>query len=137
MRQEILTRMQEEFESVGVWAHLWKNVPASRYTRNGDPLKIDFGYKPNGVVRLFHVLSPTTDPDSAKVLAFSYPQIVEGIYRDERATTELTAIVPSMPKEGDASFEFALAILERSSIQVTAATEVPAIADRARRELRV
>jgi len=137
IRQEILAHMQEEFEGVGVWAHLWKNIPVSRYTRNGDPLKIDCGYKPNGVVRLFHALSPSTDPDSAKVLAYSYPQIVDGIYRDERATTELTAIVPSISKESDASFDFALKILEQSSIEVTAVTDMPVIADRARRELRV
>src|SRR5262249_2632143 len=68
-RQDIFARMQEEFEKAGVWAHMWRNVPASRFTHNGDPLKIDCGYKPNGVVRLFHALSPATDPDSAKVLA--------------------------------------------------------------------
>jgi Protein of unknown function (DUF3037) len=136
-RQEIVVRMQEGFENAGIWAHLWKNVPASRYTHNGDTLKIDCGYKPNGVVRLFHALSPATDPDSAKVLAFSFPQIAEGIYRVERATTELTAIVPQLPEQRDESLQFALATLEHNSIQIAAVSEIPAIADRARRELQV
>jgi hypothetical protein len=126
--------MQDEFEKAGVWAHMWKSVPASRYTHNGDPLKIDCGYKPNGVVRLFHALSPITDPDSAKVLAFSYPQISEGIRRQENATTELTAILSNRSDENE-SLQFAIATLERSSIQIATLDEVPVIAERARREL--
>jgi hypothetical protein len=136
-RQKILVRMQEEFESAGVWAQMWKNVPAARYTHNGDPLKIDCGYKPNGVVRFFHALSPATDPDSAKVLAFSYPQLAEGIYREERAKAELTAILPDIPEQKDDSLQFALEALERNSIQITYLRDLPAISDRARRELRV
>ena len=134
-RQKVLARMQEEFESAGVWPHLWKNVPAARYTNNGDPLKIDCGYKPNGLVRLFHALSPATDPDSAKVLAFSYPQIAKGIYGEERANAELTAILPEISEQRDDSLQFALGTLERSSIQVAYLPDLPAIADRARREL--
>src|SRR5436190_5443682 len=136
-RQKILAQMQEEFESAGVWASMWKNVPAARYTHNGDPLRIDCGYKPNGVVRLFHALSPATDPDSAKVLAFSYPQLAEGIYREERASAELTAILPEVPEPKNDSLQFALATLERSSIQIGYLPDLPVLADRARRELRV
>jgi Protein of unknown function (DUF3037) len=136
-RQEILARMQEEFDKAGVWAYMWKNLPASRFTHNGDPLKIDCGYKPNGVVRLFQALSPATDPDSAKVLAFSYPQMAEGIYRTDGAKTELTAILPSTKEQPDDSLQFALTTLERNSIQIAAVTEMHAIAERARGELRL
>ena len=135
-RQEIFARMQDQFEMAGVWAHMWKGIPASRYTHAGDPLKIDCGYKPDGVVRLFHALSPTTDPDSAKVLAFSYPQISEGIQRQEDATTELTAVL-SNRSDNNESLKFAIATLERSSIQIATLSELPAMADNARRELRL
>lgn len=135
-RLEIFARMQNEFEKAGVWQSqlLRKSIAASDYTHDGDPLKIDCGYKPDGVVRLFHGLSPQTDPDSAKVLAFSYPQIAEGIRRQEKATTELTAVLSDRSDNGD-SLRFALATLERSSIQIAALSEMPAIAERARREL--
>jgi hypothetical protein len=137
VRQEIFSRMQNEFEKAGVWQSplLRKSISASDYTHDGDPLKIDCGYKPNGVVRLFHALSPVTDPDSAKLLAFSYPQIVEGIRRQEKAMTELTAIVDDTKKEKGDSLQFALATLERSSIQIATVNEMPAIAERARQEL--
>ena len=135
VRQKIFSHMQEEFEKAGVWSRMWQHVPASRYGHPGDPLKIDCGYKPNGVVRLFHALALHTDVDSAKVLAFSYPQIAEGIYREEKANTELTAIVDQLSETKDESFQFALATLKRNSIQVASLAEMPAIADRARREL--
>src|SRR2546421_5681418 len=135
-RQEISARMQDEFEKAGVWKSLRKNIAASDYTHNGDPLKIDCGYKPNGVERLFHALSPTTDPDSAKVLAFSYPQISEGIRRQEKATTELTAILDhTQQQDTNDSLQFALATLKRSSIQIATLSAMPAIAERARQEL--
>lgn len=138
-RQEILARMQDEFEKAGVWQSqlLRKSIAASDYTQDGDPLKIDCGYKPNGVVRLFHALSPLTDPDSAKVLAFSYPHIAEGIRRREKATTELTAILDYTPQEKDNSRQFAVAALERSSIRIATLNDMPGIADRARQELRL
>ena len=136
-RQEIFAQMRDEFEEAGVWAHLSKNIAASDYTQDGDPLKIDCGYKPNGVVRLFHALSPVTDPDSAKVLAFSYPHISEGIRRQKNATTELTAVLADRVDTKNDSLEFALATLRRSSIEIATLREMPAIAERARQELRL
>ena len=56
-RSAIQARMRTEFEHAGVWDLLRKRIAASEYTRPGDPLRIDLGYRPNGMVRMFHAVS--------------------------------------------------------------------------------
>src|ERR1051326_7994555 len=92
-RQAICQKMHSEFESAGVWPLMWHDVPVSRYTRSGDPLKIDCGYSPNGTVKLFHAVSLASDVNSAKILAFTFPQLAEGIRKAEGKHAELTAVV--------------------------------------------
>lgn len=136
-RQRIVARMQEAFEAAGVWDALNKKIKASKYTHPGDPLRIDCGYRPNGVVRLFHGLSLATEADSAKVLAFSYAALSEGIARVEHAKTDLTAIVEDELDREDQSIQFAVETLERNSIRVAGISQLPALAERARVELRM
>lgn len=136
-RRRIVARMQDAFEEAGVWAALNKNITAAKYTHSGDPLKIDCGYRPNGVIRLFHGLSLATEPDSAKILAFSYPELSAGILRMEKAKTELTAIVEDELDRADEAIQFALATLERTSINVASVNQLPQLAEQARVELRL
>ena len=64
-RAGIQAAMQTEFQRAGVWDLLRKRIAASEYTRVGDPLKIDLGYRssiglgtsPAGVIRMFHAVS--------------------------------------------------------------------------------
>ena len=63
--------MRTEFERAGVWELLRKRIAASEYTRPGDPLRIDVGYRPNGLIRMFHAVSLEPGVEMAKVLAFS------------------------------------------------------------------
>ena len=117
-RQMIRDRMQKEFESVGVWKLMNKEIAAEKYTRKGDPLKIDCGYSPNGTVKLFHALAIETDPNSAKVLAFSFPRLSEGIQKAEKKRVELTAVTgDDLPRE-DEAVAFALETLEQQGIQI-------------------
>ncbi len=44
-RTAIAGRMRDEFERAGVWGLMRKRIAASEYTRAGDPLKIDCGYR--------------------------------------------------------------------------------------------
>jgi hypothetical protein len=115
---------------------MWKRVPASEYTRPGDPLKIDCGYKPNGVVKLFHGVSLASDSDVAKVLAFSYPQLREGIARSLSADSRLTAIVDAVDVEDD-EVKFAREVLEKAEITIALTSELPGIAERARVEMKI
>ncbi len=136
-RQAILGQMKSAFEQAGVWALMKKKIAASQYTHKGDPLKIDCGYRPNGVIKMFHAVSLETDVDAAKVLAFSYPGIREGIARVEKAKSELTAVIEPDLDRSDEAILFALATLERSAIAVATTSELPGIAEHARLELHI
>jgi hypothetical protein len=136
-RQRIVARMQEAFVAAGVWDALNKKIKAAKYTRPGDPLKIDCGYRPNGVIRLFHAVSLATEPDSAKILCFTYPTLAEGIERIEGAKADLTAIVEDDLDHSDEAIQFAVEALERTSIHVVGLSQMPDLAERARMELRL
>lgn len=152
-RQAIATSMRRQFEAVGVWNMMRKRIQAAMYTQPGDPLQIDCGYRPNGVIRMFHAVSLEGDLEAAKVLAFSVPQMVEGVMRVEKAMLELTAIVEPLrgllgkePEEALASgaeqdrveqYRFGVETMERSAIRVLTVADLPRVAERAREELRV
>src|SRR6201996_9422122 len=92
-RAAIAGAMRTEFERAGVWGLMRKRIAASLYTRAGDPMKIDCGYRPNGVIRMFQAVSLEGDVEAAKGLAYSAPQLREGVMRVEGATLELSAVV--------------------------------------------
>lgn len=136
-RQRLYMQMKGAFEQAGVWPHMRQGIAVSQYTHRGDPLKIDCGYRPNGEIKLFQALSLATDVNAAKVLAFSYPRIAEGIQREENASTVMTAVVEDELDEGDAGILFALAMLEQTRIQIARVAVMPQIAEVARREMRL
>jgi len=136
-RQRIVSEMRSAFEAAGVWGSLNRKIKAGKYTHRGDPLKIDCGYKPNGVVRLFHAVSLETEPDSAKILAFSYPSLSEGIARVENAKTDFTAIVEDDLNREEEAIQFAIQTLEQTSIRVAPVSQLPVFAERARQEMRL
>ncbi len=136
-RQRILAAMRGAFEQAGVWPLMRKQIAVAQYTHKGDPLKIDCAYRPNGEIKMFQALSLDTDTDAAKVLAFSFPKIAEGIAAKENAKTVLTAVVEDGLGRSDEAVLFALATLEQSRIRVASAGEMVGIAEVARRELRV
>ena len=129
--------MREAFEQAGVWKHMYHRIKVATYTHPGDPLKIDCGYRPNGELKLFHAVSLTSNIDAAKVLAFTYPQVREGIARLEKIKTSLTAIVEDDLNRSDEPIAFALDTLARNQIAVKPQAELPQLAEMARQELRV
>ncbi len=138
-RRAIYNNMKQAFEQAGVWQSrlMKKDIAAAQYTHKGDPLKIDCGYRPNGVIKMFHAVSLDSDLDAAKVLAFTWPDIRDGITRVEQTKSELTAIVEPDLDRSDEAILFALATLERSTIAVATTSELPRLAETARLELKV
>jgi hypothetical protein len=136
-RGVILGRMREAFEQAGVWDLLHRRIAAAKYTHKGDPLRIDFGYRPNGVIKMFHAVSLASGVDAAKLLAFSFPQVREGIALIEHAKAELTAVVEDDLNRGEEMIAFALETLAKSDIAVAPVSEMPGLAEIARRDLRV
>lgn len=131
-RAALKLRMKEAFQSAGVWGHrdFQTDIAASAYGRKGDPLKIDCGYR-NGLVRMFHAV---TDADTAKLLAFSCPEMKQGIAREIQKASELTAVFE--PSDAEES-SFAEETLRRAEIVIASAAQLPEIAERARRELKI
>jgi hypothetical protein len=142
-RATIQAAMRTHFERAGVWPLMRKQIAASDYTRPGDPLRIDCGYRPNGVVRMFHAVSLDGDSEAAKVLAFSAQAIQEGVARIEKATLDLTAIVEPVRKSSGeepsedriAQYRFAVETMEDRAIRVLTTADLPRIAETARQEL--
>jgi hypothetical protein len=134
-RMQILQTMRGEFERQGVWSLMRHNIAASEYTHRGDPLKIDAAYRPNGTVHMYQALSLEAEVNSAKVLAFSYPKLREGVLRAEQAECLLTAIVETEVEREDDEMMFALETLTASRIMVATTAEMPRIALSVRQQM--
>jgi hypothetical protein len=133
-RLRIWQSMRMAFEQSGVWDSMWQDIPVSKYTRAGDPLEIDCGYRSNSTIKMFHATSLRTDVTVAKVLAFSYPELAAGIERVEHAQSQLTAIIED-GIERDEETEFALETLERAGIQVAPVSNLLDFAAQAAKEM--
>jgi hypothetical protein len=136
-RVAIFKRVRSEFEAAGVWPVMLKNISVAQYTRNGDPLKIDCGYSPNGTVKLFHAVVLRADVNAAKVLAFSFPQLAEGIRKSGGKQALLTAVVEDDLPSDDEAITFARETLEQHEILIAPVGTMPGIARAAAAELRI
>ncbi len=142
-RAAIAGAMRTEFERAGVWGLMRKRIAASLYTRAGDPMKIDCGYRPNGVIRMFQAVSLEGDVEGAKGLAYSAPQLREGVLRVENAKLELTAVVEPLRAVSDFEdeaverYRFGVEAMERQEIRVVTLSDLARVAETARVELRV
>jgi len=146
-RAALHAAMRTQFEEAGVWNLMRKQIAVAAYTKPGDTLRIDCGYRPNGLVRMFQAISLETDADDAKLLAFSALGLADGVRRVEHAQLELTAIVEpirslqseseNLSEERTAQYRFAVEIMEEHTIRVMTSSDLPRIAETARRELHV
>jgi hypothetical protein len=125
-RQRILKNMRDAFEQSGVWPLLMKDVPVAPYTKPGDPLKFDFGYRVGDAIKIFHAVSLKTSVDQAIMLASRYPAIANSIAQMDKALPSMTAVVDDALDRG----------MEEARIQVAALAEMPEIAAQASRDLR-
>jgi SOS regulatory protein LexA len=145
-RAALVETMRRQFEQAGVWEKMRKRIPAAEYTRSGDPLKIDCGYRPNGVVRMFQAVTLEADNDAAKVLAYTLPALAEGVRRIENAGLELTAVIeplrqlrPETDTEASGEIEqryrFGVDVMEQAGLRVLTSADMERVAETARAEL--
>jgi hypothetical protein len=150
-RAAIAAAMRTEFERAGVWSLMRKKIAASIYTQPGDPMKIDCGYRPNGIIKMFHAVSLDADVEAAKVLAWSAPRLHQGVQRIENATLELTAVVEPLralttseaesppgsgaESESEARYHFGVSTLESQQIRVLTTADLARAAAAARLDL--
>ena len=148
-RAAIAGAMRTEFERAGVWGLMRKRIAASAYTSVGDPMKIDCGYRVAGlaesgeVIRMFQAVSLEGDVEAAKGLAYSAPQLREGVARVEGARLELTAVVEPLrsvtveAEEASERYRFGVEAMERQEIRVMTIGDLARMAQTARMELHV
>lgn len=144
-RAAVQAAMRREFERAQVWDLMRKQIRAAEYTRPGDPLRIDAGYRPNGIIRMFQAVSLEPGVEMAKVLAFSAGLLKAGVARVEKAELELTAIVEPAARMGATDeaperlelYRFAVETMEEHAIRVLTTERLPLVAETARRELGV
>ncbi len=136
-RRAIYNVMRGAFEHAGVWNLMWKNIEVAKYSANGDPLQIDCAYRPENVIQMFHAVSLATDVNAAKVLAFSYQNFRDQMALAETADPNLYAVTEDGLDWKDPSVAFALEALDRYGIDVATVGQMPAIAERARVELKL
>lgn len=140
-RVAIAGAMRREFERAGVWELMRRRIAASDYTRAGDPLRIDCGYRPNGTVRMFQAVSLNGDAEAAKVLAYSAPRLRDGVARVEGAMLELTAVVEPLRalsggEETVERYRYGVGSMEEQQIRVLTVSDLARVAETAKRELR-
>lgn len=148
-RAAIAGAMRSEFERAGVWGLMRKRIAASLYTRPGDPMKIDCGYRTDvtgeagSLIRMFQAVSLEGDVEAAKGFAYSAAQLREGVERVERARLELTAVAEPLRAASDDESEameryrFGVETMEREAIRVVTLSDLARVAETARLELRV
>ena len=98
-----------------------------------------------GTDDVVHAVSLESDVEMAKVLAFSVSALTEGILRVEQAKLELTAVIEPLASIKGASededrisqYRFAVETMEQQAIRVLTTSDLPRVAETARRELRV
>lgn len=136
-RTAIAGRMRDEFTRAGVWGLMRKRVAASQYTRAGDPLRLDCGYR-NGMVKMFQAVSLESDTEAAKSLAYSIGSLRDGVVRLEAAELELTAVVEPISGVSDPElYGFGVGVMEQAGLRVLTVADLGRVAETARRDLRV
>ncbi len=125
----IKQRLAGAFVRAGVWDRLEKKIPASRWTQPGDPFMFDYGYQPNGALKLIHALSLERDTQLAKTLAYT----LDCVRRVDSAY--LTAVVGGLPKAEDPVAEATHNILKEAGISILPLSEINALAAAVRMEL--
>jgi chorismate mutase len=134
-RLAIVNAMKEAFSSAGVLDLIQRDLDVVKYTGQGDPFRIDFGYRVGSTVKMFQAVSVAANVDQALALAYRYSRIEAGM-RQEQLQGSLTAVVDQGMALQDERTRFAIGMLEKNSVRVRTVGEIAEIAGEVRRELR-
>jgi len=136
-REEIVQAMRDAFYGAGLHGMIFEKLPVAPYTKVGDPMKFDFGYRVgNAEIKLFHAVSLKTSTRDAEWLAARYPKIQTAMVHLNKADVGLTAVIDDDLDRGRENVQFALSMMEEERIRIAVPAEMPMIAEVARRELR-
>jgi len=122
-RPWVRAQLAEAVRRHGLWERFERDVPVEQFTAPGDGFRIDFSFRPNGVVEYLHALSLERDWTQAKLLGYTYWRI------REKTAARLTAVVadadPAIP-----AVQSCRRILTEAQIAVEPLSRVDAFLDR-------
>jgi hypothetical protein len=133
-RVAIVSTMKEAFTEAGVLELMQRDLDVVKYTGQGDPFRIDFGYRVGSAVKMFHAVSVAANVDQALALAYRYSRVEVGM-RQEQLQASLTAVVDQGMGLQEEKTRFAIGMLEQNSVRVRAVGEMAEIAGEVRQEL--
>ena len=126
-RPWVRAQLAEAVRRHGLWERFERDVPVEQFTAPGDGFRIDFSFRPNGVVQYLHALSLERDWTQAKLLGYTYWRI------REKSHAHLTAVVadadPALP-----AVRSCRQILTEAQIAVEPLSRVDALLDGMRKE---
>jgi hypothetical protein len=145
-RKAILSAMNEAFKQSGVLGLLKRQIAISEFTRKGDRLEIDYGYRhptefiadlsrDDQVYRMFHAVSLANEAGPAEMLALKFQEFRNRLEEKQQAKVELTAITEEDLNGDSDVVKFARDTFHEKDVLMAAVTEMPRIAERARIEL--
>lgn len=94
-RSWVRAQLAEALRRHGLWERFEHDVPVEQFTAPGDGFRIDFSFRPNGVVEYVHALSLERDWTQAKLLGYTYWRMREKI--DARLTAVVADSDPGIP----------------------------------------
>src|ERR1039457_5649952 len=127
--------MKEAFTQAGVLELMQRDLDVVKYTGQGDPFRIDFGYRVGSAVKMFHAVSVAANVDQALALGYRYSS-VEARMRQKQLHASLTRVTDQGMALQEEKQRFAIGMLEQNSVRVRAVGERAEIAGEVRRELR-
>jgi len=133
-RLGIVGRMEEAFADVGVLGFMQRDIAMTEFTGANDPFEIDFGFRVGTSLKMFHALALNLSREPAVTLAYRYARIQEGM-RKRGESALLTAVVGEAAARRE-EIASGIGMLRANEIVVRDVSEMAAIADEVRRELR-
>ena len=137
-RMRIKQRMTEALRRCDVFEHnlFRKRIPASPWTGAGDPFVFDFGYKPleqagkpNGRLKLIHMLSLQRDDELAKALMWTFDRVLE------KEPSDLTVGHEDNPDPSNPVVRFSQGILQHERVRLVPVSGFDGYAQSIRAEL--
>ena len=132
-RVAIVSTIKEEFAKAGVLELIQRDLDVEKYTGQGDPFRIDFGYRVGNVVKMFHAVSIASNVDQALALLYRYSRVATGM-RQEGLKVSLTAVVDEESALAEEKTRFAIGMLRQHSVRVKPVEKVVEIAGEVRRD---
>jgi len=135
-RNRIWQQMRAAFEQEGILKLLMTDIPMGRYTRAGDPLKLDFAYGVRKELKAFQAVSLKGKLDQAKYFASRVKGVAEAFRRSGNEPF-LTAIVDDDWDQTNKEIDFVVTSMRDDDVQLSVVADMPKIARQARVDLSI